>query len=93
MSKMIYFKIDKLLEKYKLSQRKLSLECNIRPSTTKMYVDNVIKRVNISDLENIYDFFYELDDRFTIEDLIGIKDKTISDSLKRIDLFNEYKKD
>ncbi|MBY6838849.1 XRE family transcriptional regulator [Clostridium botulinum] len=91
MSKMIYFKVDKLLNKYKLSNRKLALECNIRPSTLKLYVDNVVKRINVTDLENIYNFFYELDDRFTINDLIEIKDKTSYDTLKRLDIFSEYK--
>ncbi|WP_252251337.1 hypothetical protein [Clostridium sp. VAP52] len=90
MSKMIYFKIDSLLEKYKLSNRKLALECNIRPSTLKLYVDNVIKRINVTDLENLYNFFYKLDDRFTINDLIEIRDKTAYNSLKRLDIYNRY---
>jgi hypothetical protein len=91
MKKIIVFKIDKLLSKYRLSQRRVSLECNIRPTTMKMYVDNSIKRINLSDLENLYNFFYELDDRFTINDLIDIKDFTSQYSLRKIDIYNEYK--
>jgi transcriptional regulator with XRE-family HTH domain len=91
MKKMIYFKIDVLLKKYRLSQRQVALECNIRPSTLKMYVDNVIQRINIKDLENLYNFFYELDDRTTLNDLIELKDFTNIDRLKRLDIYNEYK--
>lgn len=90
-NKMIYFKIDKLLKKYRLSQRQVAIECDIRPSTLKMYVDNVIQRINIKDLESLYNFFYELDDRTTLNDLIEIKDFTSTDRLKRLDIYNEYK--
>jgi hypothetical protein len=92
MSKIIHFKLDKLLKKYRLSQRQVALECNIRPTTLKMYVDNAIQRINLKDLESLYNFFYELDDRTTINDLIEIKDKSFIDSLNRMDLFNEYNK-
>lgn len=69
----IKFKIDKLLDKFMLSQRKVALECNIRPTTLKMYVDNSVQRINKTDLESLYDFFYKLDDRITINDLIEIE--------------------
>jgi len=92
MKKMIYFKIDELLKKYRLSQRQVAIECSIRPSTLKMYVDNVIQRINIKDIENLYNFFYELDDRTTLNDLIEIKDLTSINTIKRLDIYNEYKK-
>lgn len=90
MKQMLYFKINKLLKKYRLSQRQVAIECNIRPTTLKMYVDNVIQRINIKDLESLYNFFYELDDRTTLNDLIGIKELTNIDALKRLNIYNEY---
>ncbi|WP_291566989.1 MULTISPECIES: XRE family transcriptional regulator [unclassified Clostridium] len=58
-----------------LSQRKVALECNIRPSTLKMYVDNSIQRINKEDLENLYNFFYKLDDRIKLTNIIDIIDE------------------
>ena len=89
MSKGIYFKINKLLSKYRLSQRQVAIECKIRPATMKLYTDNEIQRINITDLEHLYNFFYELDDRFTIQDLIDIKDKTSYDVLKRCNIYKD----
>lgn len=66
----VKFKLNELLDKYMLSQRKVALECNIRPTTLKMYVDNSIQRINKEDLENLYNFFYKLDDRITLADII-----------------------
>lgn len=71
----VKFKLTELLDRYMLSQRKVALECNIRPTTLKMYVDNSIQRINKEDLENLYNFFYKLDDRITINDIVEmIKD-------------------
>lgn len=76
----IRFKISELLEKYMLSQRKVALECNIRPTTLKMYVDNTIQRINKEDLENLYNFFNRLDDRVAISDIVEfIKDKKVEE--------------
>ncbi|MDP4143108.1 MAG: XRE family transcriptional regulator [Bacillota bacterium] len=71
----IRFKIKELIDKYMLSQRKVALECNIRPTTLKLYIDNEIQRVNKEDLESLYNFFYRLDDRLTINDIIEFKHK------------------
>lgn len=72
----IKFKLKELLEKYMLSQRKVAMECSIRPTTLKMYVDNTIQRINKEDLENLYNFFYRLDDRITINDIVEfVKEK------------------
>ena len=85
--KVIYFKIDKLLNKYKLSQRRVALDCNMRPATMKMYVNNTIQRIGIYDLQSLYNFFHELDDRITLLDLIDIKeDKGLID-LSELDIF------
>lgn len=70
----VKFKLNELLEKYMLSQRKVALECNIRPTTLKMYVDNSIQRINKEDLENLYNFFYKLDDRITINDIVEMNE-------------------
>lgn len=64
------FKIKELIEKYMLSQRKVALECNIRPTTLKMYFDNSIQRINKEDVENLYNFFLRFDDRLTINDIV-----------------------
>lgn len=69
----IKFKIKELLDKYMLSQRKVAIECNIRPSTLKMYVDNTIQRINKADLESLYNFFNRLDDRITINDIVNFE--------------------
>ncbi|NMM61167.1 XRE family transcriptional regulator [Clostridium sp. P21] len=53
-----------------LSQRKVAIECDIRPSTLKMYVNNTIQRINKADLESLYNFFNKLDDRITISDIV-----------------------
>ncbi|WP_243186784.1 XRE family transcriptional regulator [Clostridium muellerianum] len=66
----IRFKINELLDKYMLSQRKVAIECDIRPSTLKMYVNNTIQRINKADLESLYNFFNKLDDRITISDIV-----------------------
>lgn len=70
----VKFKLTELLDKYMLSQRKVALECNIRPTTLKMYVDNSIQRINKEDLENLYNFFYRLDDRVTINDIVEMNE-------------------
>lgn len=70
----IKFKINELLDKYMLSQRKVAIGCNIRPSTLKMYLDNTIQRINKTDLESLYNFFNRLDDRITISDIVAFKD-------------------
>lgn len=75
----IDFKIKNLLDKYMLSQRKVALKCNIRPDTIKMYYDNTIKRLNVEDLENLFTFFHNLDDRITLNDLMEIKKSKIKD--------------
>ncbi|NMM64359.1 XRE family transcriptional regulator [Clostridium sp. P21] len=66
----IKFKIKELIDKYMLSQRKVAIECNIRPSTLKMYVDNSIQRINKEDLQNLYNFFHKLDDRIIVSDIV-----------------------
>lgn len=66
----VNFKIKELIEKYMLSQRKVALECNIRPTTLKMYYDNSIQRINKEDLENLYNFFLRFDNRLTINDIV-----------------------
>lgn len=68
----IRFKLVPLLKKYQLSQRKLATSCKIRPATMNLYVTNTIKRVTIDDLARIYDFFYSLDDRITLDDIIEV---------------------
>lgn len=65
----VRFKIKDLIEKYMLSQRKVAIECNIRPTTLKMYYDNTIQRINKEDLESLYNFFCKFDERITINDI------------------------
>lgn len=74
MKREIRFKISSLLKKYRLSQRQVALECNIRPATMKLYVDNMVQRINVLDLLNLYNFFYELDDRIKLSDLMDVED-------------------
>lgn len=66
----VKFKLKELVEKFMLSKRKVAIECDIRPTTLKMYYDNTIQRINKKDLESLYNFFYKLDDRITINDII-----------------------
>lgn len=66
----VKFKVKNLIDKYMLSQRKVALECNIRPTTLKMYCDNTIQRINKEDLESLYNFFYRFDERITINDIV-----------------------
>ena len=68
----IRFKLVPLLNKYQLSQRKLATSCRIRPATMNLYVTNTIKRVTVDDLARIYDFFYSLDDRITLNDIVEV---------------------
>ena len=66
----VNFKIKDLIDKFMLSQRKVALECNIRPTTIKLYYDNSIQRINKEDLENLYNFFLKFDNRLSINDLV-----------------------
>ncbi|OOO64292.1 alkaline phosphatase [Clostridium tepidum] len=67
-------KVSNLLGKYKKSQKWLCDKTGIRPATIKNYYYETIKRINIEDLENIFEAFYEIDNNLKIEDLFDILD-------------------
>ena len=66
----IKIKVSDLLGKYKKSRAWLSEITGIRPNTISMYYSEDIKRINVEDIEKIFNAFYELDNTLITTDLI-----------------------
>ena len=66
-------KVSDLLGKYKKNQKWLCDTTGIRPATIQNYNYETVKRINVEDLEKIFNVFYQLDNNLDITDILEIK--------------------